>query len=120
LDDGGGLVVDVCPDDRIEPDDAEAFTATVRVYELAGWSFHRVGAIDPVLLADVKWLAGYRHPRNQQALIAGQLTAAFTEPMSLLAGAERVGDRLAAAAGAPGRAAAGRGRAGLVVAPAHG
>ncbi|MGW3495731.1 hypothetical protein [Streptomyces sp. NPDC001020] len=50
-------MVDVRPDDRIEPDDAAAFAATARAYELAGWAFRRVGSIDPVLLANVKWPA---------------------------------------------------------------
>jgi hypothetical protein len=55
--DGGGVVMDVRPDDRIEPDDAEAFAATARACEHAGWAFRRVGAIDPILLANVKWLS---------------------------------------------------------------
>ncbi|MEV0987813.1 TnsA-like heteromeric transposase endonuclease subunit [Streptomyces sp. NPDC049949] len=54
LNDGGGLVVDVRPDDRIEPDDVEAFAATARACRIAGWGFRRVGAIDPALLANVK------------------------------------------------------------------
>ncbi|MFG2844184.1 TnsA-like heteromeric transposase endonuclease subunit [Kitasatospora sp. NPDC048296] len=95
LGDGGGLVVDVRPDGQIGSDDAEAFAATARACELAGWSFRRVGLIDPVLLANVKWLAGYRHPRNQQDSVEGKLEEVFAEPMPLLAGAERVGDRLA-------------------------
>ncbi|MFD9564932.1 TnsA-like heteromeric transposase endonuclease subunit [Streptomyces sp. NPDC059994] len=95
LGDGGGLVVDVHPDGQIGPDDAEAFAATARACELAGWSFRRVGLIDPVLLANVKWLAGYRHPSNQQNQVARELEEAFAQPMPLLAGAERVGDRLA-------------------------
>ncbi|MEU2415165.1 TnsA-like heteromeric transposase endonuclease subunit [Streptomyces sp. NPDC013099] len=36
--DGGGVVVDVCPEDQIEAGDAEAFAATGRVCELAGAS----------------------------------------------------------------------------------
>ncbi|MGX6739126.1 TnsA-like heteromeric transposase endonuclease subunit [Streptomyces xantholiticus] len=92
---GGGLVVDVRPDNRIEPDDAEAFAATARACELAGWAFRRVGAINPVLLANVKWLAGYRYPRNHREPVASKLTAGFAEPKALPAGAERVGDRLA-------------------------
>ncbi len=95
LADGGGLVVDVRPDDRIEPEDAEAFAATARACELAGWSFRRVGAIDPVLLANVRWLAGYRHPRYHLEPVATRLLAAFAEPTALFAGAERVGDHLA-------------------------
>ncbi|MDJ0342143.1 TnsA-like heteromeric transposase endonuclease subunit [Streptomyces sp. H10-C2] len=95
LDDGGGLVVDVRPDEHIEPDDAEAFAATARACELAGWAFRRVGAIDAVLLANTRWLAGYRHPRNHREPAASELAAVFAEPGGLLAGAERVGDRLA-------------------------
>lgn len=62
LADGTGVVVDVRPDDQIEPDDAQAFAATERVCELAGWSFRRVGVISPVLLANVRWPRGYGHP----------------------------------------------------------
>jgi len=94
--DGGGLVVDVRPGERIEAEDEEAFAATARACELAGWSFRRVGAIDAVLLANVKWLAGYRHPRYHQDRVAAELVAVFAEPSMLLDGAERAGDRLAA------------------------
>jgi hypothetical protein len=54
-----------------------------------------VGAIDPVLLANVKWLAGYRHPRFHQREVAADLVAVFAEPSGLFEGAERVGDRIA-------------------------
>lgn len=57
--------------------------------------FAEWGAIDPVLLANIRWLAGYRHPRNHREPAASELAAAFAEPGALLAGAERVGDRLA-------------------------
>ena len=30
---------------------------------LAGWDYRRVGTPDPVLVENVRWLAGYRHPR---------------------------------------------------------
>ena len=61
--DGSGAVIDVRPDDRIEDKDAEAFAATRNACELAGWGFRRVGVPDPVLMANVAWLARYRHPR---------------------------------------------------------
>ncbi|MFJ9752798.1 TnsA-like heteromeric transposase endonuclease subunit [Streptomyces chartreusis] len=93
--DGEGLVVDVRPDDRIEPEDAEAFTATARACKLAGWRFSRVGAVDAVLLANVKWLAGYRHPRYDRPELRQALLEAFAAPQELFAGAGRVGDRLA-------------------------
>ncbi|MFE7278459.1 TnsA-like heteromeric transposase endonuclease subunit [Streptomyces sp. NPDC057623] len=90
--DGEGLVVDVCPDDRIEPDDAEAFTATARACELAGWRFVRVGAVDAMLLANVKWPAGCRHPRYGRPELRRAPLTAFAWPEALFAGAG--GDRL--------------------------
>ncbi|MFJ8401602.1 TnsA-like heteromeric transposase endonuclease subunit [Streptomyces microflavus] len=95
LADGTGTVVDVRPDDRIELDDAEAFAATERVCELAGWSFRRVGMISPVLLANVRWLRGYGHPRCWRQETAGRLLEAFDVPRPLFAGAEAAGDRVA-------------------------
>ncbi|MGC5409936.1 TnsA-like heteromeric transposase endonuclease subunit, partial [Streptomyces sp. DT225] len=61
--DGTGLVIDVRPDDRIEPYDAVKFAATAVACSLVGWNFMRVGAPEAVLMANVRWLAGYRHPR---------------------------------------------------------
>ena len=61
--DGTAVVIDVRPDDRIEPRDAEAFAAAETACGLAGWRFLRVGVPDPVLTANVTWLSRYRHPR---------------------------------------------------------
>ena len=63
LADGTGVVIDVRADDRIEPGDAEAFDVTARACGSAGWEFRRVGAVDPVFAANVRWLSRYRHPR---------------------------------------------------------
>ena len=92
--DGGGAVVDVRPDDRIEPEDAEAFEATAAACESVGWGYRRVGVPDPVLAANVRWLAGYRYPRCLRQGRAGLLEA-FAVPALLLAGAEAAGDRIA-------------------------
>ena len=92
---GGGVVVDVRADDRIAPEDAEAFGVTAAACELVGWGYRRVGALDPVLAANVRWLAGYRHPRCLRAEHRARLLEVFTRPAPLLAGAEAVGDRIA-------------------------
>ena len=34
-----------------------------RACALAGWDYQRIGALDPVLAANLRWLSGYRHPR---------------------------------------------------------
>lgn len=61
--DGSAVVVDVRADDRIEPKDAEAFEVTRLVCTQAGWRFERLGIPDAVLLANIRWLSRYRHPR---------------------------------------------------------
>jgi hypothetical protein len=92
---GGGMVVDVRPDDRIAPRDAEAFEATAAACESAGWGYRRVGVLDPVLAANVRWLAGYRHPRCLRGEYRARLLEVFTRPVPLLAGAEAAGDPIA-------------------------
>lgn len=94
--DGTGVVVDVRADDRIEPSDARAFATTAAACAEVGWQFRRVGALDPVLAANVRWLSRYRHPRcARREDLAAALVEVFAEPTALLGGAERVGDRLA-------------------------
>ena len=91
--DGSGLVIDVRPDDRIEERDAEAFEVMKGACGLAGWGFRRVGVPDPVLTANVAWLARYRHPRcGGPPGLARLLLEVFAEPVGLMAGAAAVGD----------------------------
>nr|WP_325052036.1 TnsA-like heteromeric transposase endonuclease subunit [Streptomyces triticagri] len=93
--DGSAVVVDVRADDRIEPKDAAAFEATRIACGQAGWQFERVGTPGAVLLANVRWLSRYRHPRCLRRTSADRLREVFTAPGPLLAGADEAGDRLA-------------------------
>ncbi|MGH1556349.1 TnsA-like heteromeric transposase endonuclease subunit [Streptomyces sp. L7] len=93
--DGTGLVVDVRPDERIEPRDAVKFAVTAAACSLVGWDFARVGVPDAVLMANVRWLAGYRHPRVHRPEVAGRLAEVFAEGGELLDGARRAGDQIA-------------------------
>ena len=94
--DGSGVVIDVRPDDRIEDKDAEAFDVTKDACGLAGWGFRRVGVPDPVLAANVAWLARYRHPRcGGSPGLARLLQEIFAEPAPLMAGAAAAGDPMA-------------------------
>jgi hypothetical protein len=95
LRDGTGIVIDVRDDGQIEPDDAAAFTATARACESVGWQFRRVGALDAIRAANLRWLAGYRHPRCLDTGRADGLRRTFHEPLPLLDGAMRVGDPIA-------------------------
>jgi len=89
--DGSAVVLDCRPDDRIEPRDAEAFAATERACALVGWDYRRVGAAVPVLVENVRWLAGYRHPRFLNPPMEEALMRGFADRRPLLEGAETAG-----------------------------
>ena len=95
LADGTGVVIDVRPDDRIEPPDAEAFAATERACREVGWAFRRTGGPGITLAANVRWLAGYRHSRCCRSEIAKALLEVFTDPKPLMSGACDTGDPVA-------------------------
>jgi hypothetical protein len=93
--DGTGVVIDVRPEQRIGERDAGVFAATGRFCAQVGWEYERVGELDPVRAANLRWLAGYRHPRYAQPALASRLRAVFAEPAPLLAGAAAAGDPVA-------------------------
>ncbi|MFD4400013.1 TnsA-like heteromeric transposase endonuclease subunit [Kitasatospora sp. NPDC058478] len=93
--DGTGVVVDVRPQDLVDEATAEVFAFTARICEAVGWQFRHLGDLDQPYRANLRWLARYRHRRCHRAPVADRLREVFTEPLPLLAGAERVGDRLA-------------------------
>ncbi|WP_238013777.1 TnsA-like heteromeric transposase endonuclease subunit [Dactylosporangium sp. AC04546] len=94
LADGGGVVLDVRPDELVDDSAAEAFAVTARACAEVGWEFRRTGGPPVVLAANVRWLAGYRHPRCCRDQIADRLLQVFGQPAPLLAGACDVGDPL--------------------------
>lgn len=93
--DGAGVVIDVRPDGRIREQDAAVFAATARWCAQVGWTYRRVGELDQVRAANLRWLAGYRHPRYAVPGQAARLREVFTEPGPLMAGADTVGARVA-------------------------
>jgi hypothetical protein len=92
--DGTGVVVDVRPDDRIPDRDAETFAVTAEACGLAGWEFRRLGEIDRVLVANVRWLSRYRHPRCLAPDVGSALLEVFAGGGELFVGAALVGERL--------------------------
>jgi hypothetical protein len=94
--DGSALVVDVRADDRIRPEDAEAFEMTGLMCSHAGWEFRRVGELDPLMAANVRWLAGYRHPRVGSSPLTGRVAECFSSALPLFEGAARAGSLIAA------------------------
>ncbi|MDX3852115.1 TnsA-like heteromeric transposase endonuclease subunit [Streptomyces sp. AK02-01A] len=93
--DGSAIVIDCRPADRREPRDRMKFEATQRACDLLGWEFRLGGAPDPTRVGNVRWLAGYRHPRHHIEPVAAMLRRAFAEPRPLLDGAGQAGDPVA-------------------------
>ncbi|MEU4955619.1 TnsA-like heteromeric transposase endonuclease subunit [Streptomyces lavendulae] len=64
-----------------------------RACEQAGWNYRRLAPLDAVLAANLRWLAGYRHPRNQiRPDLTAAVLAAFAHPRPLIDGVQAVGD----------------------------
>jgi hypothetical protein len=58
----------------------------------AGWEYRVECAEDAVVVANVRWLSGYRHPRCAGGAGAGVLRKAFACPRPLAEGAAVLGD----------------------------
>ncbi|WP_433272279.1 TnsA-like heteromeric transposase endonuclease subunit [Pseudonocardia xinjiangensis] len=93
--DGRGMVLDCRPVERVKPRDAAAFAATKRACAEVGWEYRLVTGHDPVWLANLRWLAGYRHRRCYRAPVAAAALETFAELRPLMSGAELVGDPIA-------------------------
>jgi hypothetical protein len=92
---GAALVMDCRPTDRIKPRDADAFAVTRAACELVGWRYEVAGSPVPVVVGNVRWLSGYRHPRHDLPDEAAAVQVAFAAPTPLMAGTESVGDPIA-------------------------
>jgi hypothetical protein len=93
--DGTGVVIDVRPGQRIGERDAAVFAATAAFCAQVGWEYELAGELDPVRAANLRWLAGYRHPRYAQPALMARLRDVFAAPAPLLAGAAAAGDPVA-------------------------
>ena len=54
-----------------------------------------LGAADALVTANLRWLAGYRHPRHHLPGTVEVLRCVFATPTPLMAGAEAAGDPIA-------------------------
>jgi hypothetical protein len=90
---GSGVVIDCRPVERRDELSVVAFAAAERACGLLGWVYRLVGEIDRVRVGNLRWLAGYRHPRNgEPAALAAAVVSAFSVPSPLVAQAATVGD----------------------------
>jgi hypothetical protein len=81
--DGGGAVTDCRPADKTDANFLHKYAVTAAACQVIGWEFRLVGEPDPVWAANLRWLAGYRHPRFADPDFEERLSAALAEPRSL-------------------------------------
>jgi hypothetical protein len=100
LADGSAVVIDVRPHGRVTPPDQEVFQATKDLCATVGWAYRRLGGLPPVFLANLRWLAGYRHPRYFRAPATAMLLDRLAQdgPVSGRDLAATTGDAFAALA----------------------
>ncbi|MET8117322.1 TnsA-like heteromeric transposase endonuclease subunit [Streptomyces prasinus] len=95
LKNGSGLLVDCVgrsgPSARLAGR-AQIVTAAA---EAAGWCYRFAEPPDPVLVANVRWLAGYRHPRHGAGPWLPRLMAAFGNPRPAVEAVRELGDPIA-------------------------
>lgn len=95
LSDGSALVVDVRPAERVGPEDESKFAMTRRIcLAMERWDYWLLHEPEPVRMANIRWLAGYRHPRNVDSRFLEPLLEVFSGERSLVEGVEAVGDPL--------------------------
>lgn len=93
--DGSAVVTDCRPLERRKPQDVAKFEATANACALIGWEYRLVGAADATVTANLRWLAGYRHPRHHLPGTVAVLRRVFATPTPLMSGAEAAGDAMA-------------------------
>ena len=93
--DGSSVVVDCRPAERCTARDVAKFEVSAAVCAQLGWEYRLVGALDPITVANVRWLAGYRHPRHDLEHVVRLLRERFATPTPLMVGAAAVGDPIA-------------------------
>lgn len=91
--DGTAVVIDVQSGKRNRFDDAS--TVASALCAQLGWSYERLELRGTVEMANLRWLAGYRHPRCHDGARAAALCDAFVAPRPLTDGIADVGDPLA-------------------------
>ncbi|MFH8387841.1 TnsA-like heteromeric transposase endonuclease subunit [Kitasatospora sp. NPDC018058] len=92
---GGGLLVDCVG--REGPSARLAARAAVvdAAARAVGWRYRLAGPEDPVLVGNVRWLAGYRHPRHGAAGYLPALLGVFGRPRPAVEGVREAGDPIA-------------------------
>ena len=90
--DGRGVVTDCRPVGKADETFRHKAAITAAACDLIGWEFRVVGEPDPVWAANLRWLAGYRHPRFADTSLEAILLKLFASPQPLAEAGRRAGD----------------------------
>ncbi|MEU3910418.1 TnsA-like heteromeric transposase endonuclease subunit [Streptomyces sp. NPDC029721] len=90
--DGRGLLADCAGHGDISPRLACRAAVMEAAAAAVGWQYKVLRPPDPVLAANLRWLAGYRHPRYRGCEIAGRAAEVFRRPRPLIEGVRELGD----------------------------
>jgi hypothetical protein len=90
--DGKDLVTDCRPVRKGDEHFRSKSAITAAACSLIGWNFRMVGEPDPVWSANLRWLAGYRHPRFGDKYLESRLLELFAAPRPLGEAAQQAGD----------------------------
>ena len=93
--DGGALVVDCRPVARADADFYRVAAVSWAIFAELGWSYQLAGEPDPVLAANLTWLAGYRRPYVLNEPTAAAVLSGCVDPVPLVDAAGAVGDPVA-------------------------
>ncbi|WP_280421014.1 TnsA-like heteromeric transposase endonuclease subunit [Nocardia carnea] len=92
--DGTVAVLDSRPLHLVGERDRKAFAAAGRACAGVGWGYAVWDRMGTTIVANQRWLAGYRHPRCFDEVVASRLLGLFATPRPLMEGAELAGDPL--------------------------
>jgi hypothetical protein len=89
---GGATVTDCRPVRKADEDFRYRAAVTAAACSVIGWNFRLVGEPHPVRAANLRWLAGYRHPRFGNGDLEAVLLDLFAEARPLAETARQAGD----------------------------
>lgn len=92
LGDGRGLLADCAGHGDISPRLSSRAAVMEAAAAQVGWQYQVLRPPDPVLAANLRWLAGYRHPRYKGGELAGRTAEVFRRPRPLIEGVRELGD----------------------------
>ncbi|WP_405392996.1 TnsA-like heteromeric transposase endonuclease subunit [Streptomyces sp. NBC_01102] len=92
LQDGSGLLLDCAGRSGLSARLAARARVVAAAAQAAGWSYRLAEPPDPVLVANVRWLAGYRHPRYAAGPWMPALLEVFASPQLAVKAVYELGD----------------------------